>query len=378
MIQLKREPSIFFLCALFFCFTLDVQAPLAFYGTQFIGLSILTLCRFYIYPYIRLDIIKILILSIVLLELLCFFQYLYIQQTILILVYQKVIFLIAVALLMYDYIIKANIDILRKSIAFYICFLSFIVITQFSAFYFLGVDRSLLDFGILLGGEESRTWYVGDWMYRPTGITSEPAVFVGVQFGLLTLQYFVDKNAKFSRVLGILSLTLSMSFLGLILSALYLLIIYSKNIKNYIFGGIAIFVFYLFSFEMINERIQRFNDGDDGSNNVKLQAIQYFFSDFNMIVGGYGFLFPSKNSPQFYDALLDLTFYLNTITVFGVLIGSFILILFVYLLFRSNTTIKEKLLICLSLIKLSNPSVLFFACFALLCFSILNKRNFLK
>ncbi|MDC4591979.1 hypothetical protein NQ794_15270, partial [Acinetobacter baumannii] len=131
-------------------------------------------------------------------------------------------------------------------------------------------------------------------------------------------------------------------------------------------------------FEMINERIQRFNDGDDGSNNVKLQAIQYFFSDFNMIVGGYGFLFPSKNSPQFYDALLDLTFYLNTITVFGVLIGSFILILFVYLLFRSNTTIKEKLLICLSLIKLSNPSVLFFACFALLCFSILNKRNFLK
>ncbi|MFH4155903.1 hypothetical protein WAJ10_23445, partial [Acinetobacter baumannii] len=70
---------------------------------------------------------------------------------------------------------------------------------------------------------------------------------------------------------------------------------------------------------MINDRIQRFNQGDDGSNNVKLQAIQYFFSDITLVLGGYGFLFPSENSPKFYDALLDLTFYLNTITVFGIL-----------------------------------------------------------
>lgn len=378
MIQLKREPSIFFLCILLFCFTLDVQAPIVFYGTQFLGLSILTVFRFYIYPHIRLKTIKIAIFSIILLEALCFFQYLYIQQLILISVYQKVVFLITIALLMYDYIVRVNFETLQRAISIYIIFLSFVVLAQFFGFYFLGLDRSILDFGIFLGGEESRTWSVGDWMYRPTGIMSEPAIFVGVQFGLLAIQYLIDKKAKISRILGILSLTLSMSFLGLILSALYLIIVYSKNIRNYIFGGVSIFIFYLFSFEMINDRIQRFNQGDDGSNNVKLQAIQYFFSDITLVLGGYGFLFPSENSPKFYDALLDLTFYLNTITVFGILIGMVFLILFFYMLINSKTTIKEKFLICLSLIKLSNPSVLFFTCFALFCISILNERNILK
>ena len=114
--------------------------------------------------------------------------------------------------------------VLKKTLSYFISFMSLIIIFQFVGFYFLKLDRSLLDFGLILGGVESRTWYFGDWLYRPTGIMSEPAIFIGVQFGLLTVQYLIDKNAFFSRKLGILSLVLSMSFLGLMLAALFSII----------------------------------------------------------------------------------------------------------------------------------------------------------
>lgn len=375
MIKVRREPGFLFLFLLLFCFSLDVQAPISFYGTQFIGLSLLLMYRFFVYPKISLKCIQLFFFTVIFLEILCFFQNLYIEKNILILVYQRVIFLISVAILLYDYLKISNIEVLKKVFSFFITIMSLVVILQFFGFYFLNIDRALLDFGLLLGGEESRTWYFGDWVYRPTGITSEPAIFVGVQFALLAIQYLLDKDVVFSRLMGVFSLVLSMSFLGMILAGLFLLIVYSKNIKNYIFGLFAFFLFYIFSFEMINARIEKFISGEDGSNNVKIEAFNYFLSDINITMFGYGFLFRSEGSPQFYDALLDLTFYLNTFTIFGLLIGSVLISLFIYFLFKSETSIKEKLIILLSLIKLSNPSVLFFSLFIVLCVSILKKRK---
>ena len=378
MIVLKRDPGILLLTLLLFCFSLDVQAPISFYGTQFVGLlGLLGLLfvRFIFYPKISLNSLKLFFSIVIALEVLCFIQNLYIKQELLILVYQRVIFLLSIGILFYDYLILTKEETLKKVLSIFITFMSIVVLLQFVGFYFLHLDRSLLDFGLLLGGEESRTWYFGDWLYRPTGITSEPAIFVGVQFGLLTLQYLVDKTAKLSKLLGVLSLVLSMSFLGLILAALFLIVVYSKNIINYIVGSIFLFLFYVFSFEMINERIERFVKGDDGSNNVKIEAFKYFISDPNITFLGYGFLFRSEGKPQFYDALLDLTFYLNSLTIFGVLIGSIILFALFYFIFKSKSSIKEKILILLSLIKLSNPSVLFFTLFISLCIVILKKRN---
>lgn len=375
MIVIEKKPGIFFLFFLFLFFSLDVQAPISFYGTQFIGLTTLVIIRFLIYPKISLNCLKLFFSVVVLLETLCFIQNLYIKQEILILVYQRVIFLLSVGILLLDYLILTKEEVLKKALLIFISFMSCIVICQFLGFYFLHIDRSQLDFGLLLGGEESRTWYTGDWLYRPTGITSEPSIFVGVQFGLLSIQYLLDKNAKISRLLGVLSLTLSMSFLGLILAFLFLIVVYSKNIINYFFGALFLFLFYIFSFEIINDRIEKFMQGDDGSNNVKIEAFKYFFSDPNITFFGYGFLFRSEGQPQFYDALLDLTFYLNSLTVFGVFIGLIILFYFFYFLLKSNSSLKEKILILLSLVKLSNPSVLFFTLFISLCFVILKKRN---
>lgn len=375
MIKVKREPGFLFLFLLLFCFSLDVQAPISFYGTQFIGLSLLVIFRFIMYPKISLKCIQLFFFTVIFLEILCYFQNLYIRKEILVLVYQRVIFLLSVAILLYDYLKISNINILKKVFSFFIILMSSIVIFQFVGFYFLNIDKALLDFGLLLGGQESRTAYFGDWVYRPTGITSEPAIFVGVQFGLLTIQYLIDKDAKISRLIGVVSLTLSMSFLGLILAALYLIIVYSQNIKNYIFGIVALFLFYLFSFDMINTRIEKFSSGEDGSNNVKFEAFNYFLSDPNITFFGYGFLFRSEGAPQFYDALLDLTFYLNVFTTLGLFLGSIVFFIFLNFIYNSRSSFKEKMLILLALIKLSNPSVLFFSLFMILCITIIKKRD---
>lgn len=370
----KREPGIIFLVLFLFFFTLDVQAPISFYGTQFIGLSVLTLYRFFMLPSISKKCLMIFFFTIVFLELICFIQNLYIQQKILVLVYQKVIFLLSVSILMYDFLVKVKINILRKVLGSYISFMSFIVILQFIGFYFLNYDRTFLDFGLLLGGEESRNQYSSDWLYRPTGITSEPSIFIGIQFGLLSIQYLINKDARSSRLLGILSLALSMSFLGLMLSVLYVIIIYSNNLKNYVIGIFFIIIFYIYSFDFINDRLTRVISGNDGGNNIKVEAFNYFLSDPNITFFGYGFLFTSEGAPQFYDALLDLTFYINIVTVFGLVLGSILLLLFFRFLIKSNTTFKEKSLIALSLIKLSSPAYLFFSCFMILCLCILKKR----
>lgn len=375
MVNVQRKPGIIFFLFLFLFFSLDVQAKISFYGTQFLGLTSLVLIRFFIYPKISLNCLKAFFCVFLLLEVLCFIQNLYIKQEILVLVYQRVIFLLSVGILLFDYLNLTKEDVLKKALSIFISFMSCIIIFQFVGFYFLHIDRSLLDFGLLLGGEESRNWYTGDWLYRPTGITSEPSIFIGVQFGLLTIQYLLDKNVKISRLLGVLSLVLSMSFLGLILAGLFLILVYSKNLINYFFGLIFLFLFYIFSFEIINERIERFTQGDDSSNNVKIEAFNYFLSDPSITLLGYGFLFRSEGKPQFYDALLDLTFYLNSLTIFGVLIGSIILFMLLYFILISKSSIKEKALILLSLIKLSNPSVLFFTLFISLCVVILKKRN---
>ena len=105
MINIQRKPGIVFLLFLFLFFSLDVQAPISFYGTQFLGLFSLVLVRFLIYPKISLNCLKFFFSVVVFLEILCFIQNLYIKQEILILVYQRVIFLLSVGIFSLSYLI---------------------------------------------------------------------------------------------------------------------------------------------------------------------------------------------------------------------------------------------------------------------------------
>lgn len=374
----RSEPSFLFLIIFFFFFSLDVQSPIVFYGTQFLGLTLLTIYRFIIYPRINWTCIKIFLSIVIFLELLSFFQYTYLGLPSVVIGVQKVIFLLSIVVLNYDYLKNTSVKVFSKTLSTYIILLSIIIFLQFFGFYFLGLGRDFLDFGLMLGGKEARTWYLGETAFRPTGITSEPSMFIGIQFGLLVLQYLIDKKALFSRIVGLLSICLSLSFLGMILAVLYLIIVYSNNIKNYIIGTISLFFFYIYSFDLVNKRVELFLNGKDGSNNVKIDLINFIIEKHEIIFFGYGFIYPVQNSPEFFDALGDLTFYINTLTIFGILFGLLILLLFFIYIFRSVSTMKEKALIFLALIKLSNPAFLFFSCFIVFMVVILNSRKIVK
>lgn len=374
----RSEPHFLFLIIFFLFFSLDVQSPIVFYGTQFVGLTLLTVYRFVIYPKISLTCVKLFFFIVIFLELLSFFQYTYLDLPSVLVGVQKVVFLLSVIILNYDYLKNISENRLSKVLSYFILLLSIIIFLQFFGFYILGLGREFLDFGLMLGGTEARTWYLGETAFRPTGITSEPAVFIGIQFGLLVLQYLVDKRAFFSRIFGVLSLFLSLSFLGMILAVLYLVIVYSDSVKNYILGVISLFCFYIYSFDLVNKRIELFLNGDDGSNNVKIDLVNFILEKNEIILFGYGFIYPVENSPEFFDALGDLTFYINSLTIFGIILGFLILLLFFIYILHSKSTIKERVLICLALIKLSNPAVLFFSCFIVFVVVIMNKRKEIK
>ncbi len=373
---ISKKPNALFVFFVLLFFSLDVQAPIVFYGTQFLGIFFLLLYRVLFYPiFSKKDIVASGLIFFIL-ETLMIVQSFYIKDNdLMVLVYQRVIFLLIVSTMLIDYFKNIDINILRKTIGFFILFLSLIVVFQFLGFYVFGLSREMLDVGLLLGGEESRNWYTNDWSYRPTSLMSEPSIFVGVQFGLLALHYLLFKETSLVRVVGLLSLSLSLSFLGFILTALYLVVVYSRKLLDIIWLVVFGSIFYLFSYGLIGERIEMFLGGDDSSNNVKIEALNFILSDPMIILFGYGHLFQNENSPVFYSALGDLTFYINMLSIYGIIFGSFFIFIFFNLLFKSNTNFKEKVVICLALVKLSNPSVLFFSCFFMLLLTILRRRE---
>ena len=158
------------------------------------------------------------------------------------------------------------------------------------------------------------------------------------------------------------------------LSAVFLIVVYSRKISDYFILLLSSFIFLILAQDFIMERINRFNDGGDGSNNVKIETVKYFFSDEMITFFGYGYLASTESAPLFFQALRDLTFYLNVFTVFGLFAGSIIFSLFVYFLVKSKFLFREKIIIMLGFVKLTNPSVIFFCCFILLLFVINNKR----
>ena len=125
MITVNKRPGFLFLFILLFCFSLDVQAPISFYGTQFFGLLMLVFFRFLVYPKISKKTIYLLFFIIIFFEALCFIQGLYIKNDLLFLIYQRVVFLISVGVLLYDYLMRMEEVVLKKTLSYFISFRHF-------------------------------------------------------------------------------------------------------------------------------------------------------------------------------------------------------------------------------------------------------------
>lgn len=376
MITLKRDlflPFYFFLVVFFF--SVELNSPIVFYGTQFFGITFLVILRFVFYP--RVSIFKIFVLTFLffLWQGLIYIQSLSTHYDLLFLNSQKSIFLFLSMYLIYDLIVAYfKEDSLLKAINFYILLLSIIVFFQFFGFYFLGLTNESLDFSILLGGEGSRSEYL-DSLYRPTGLMPEPAIFVGVQISLLVLQFLIYKKNNIVRVVGLISILMSMSFAGILLVMLFGTLVYVDKIKNMLFYIVAILISSLYLSDVFVSRLDSISSGGDGSNNVKLDIINYFLSNSQYILFGYGNILSNKSTPVFFEGATDLTFFITPIGVFGIFFGLIIISLFFYWLLKSKYTLKERLLILLPLIKLTNPGVLFFSCFIFIILAIDKQRR---
>lgn len=363
----------FYIFLVFVFFTLDLNSPYIFYGNLIFFIPILIFFRFVFNNKISLKKLSFIMFLIIFWEILVFIQNFNTLNDNLILNTQRSIFLFVAFFLISDVFDKVEIKSILSALNAYIFLLSGIVIFQFLGFYALGLSSSAVDISVLLGGELSRSDYM-DGMYRPTGLMSEPAAFVGAQFALLCLQYLISKKNDLPRFLGILSVLLSMSFAGFILIGLYCLIIFFKGIKNIILLIFLIFVAFIGLEQVVKNRLEVIGSAGDDSNNVKIEALKYFISDPNFIFFGYGNIVRNENTPIFFEGATDITFFLASITIFGVFIGVAILIVFFSWLFKSNYTIKEKMIVLLPLVKLTNPALIFFSCFIILAVK-LNKRD---
>lgn len=349
----------------FLFFTLDLNSSYVFYGNLVLFIPALVLFRFVLYPKISVKKLLFIMFLVVFWETLVFIQNTNTLYDNLIVNTQRSIFLFVAFFLISDIFDKVNIKSILASLNAYIVFLSCIVIFQFLGFYILGLSSSAVDISVLLGGQLSRSYYM-DGMYRPTGLMSEPAAFVGAQVALLCLQYLISKKNDIPRIFGILSVLLSMSFAGFIIIGLYCLIVFSKGIKNIIFLGVLGLLAFVGLELVVKERLEILGSDSDNSNNVKIEAINYFISDPMHILFGYGNIVRNQSTPVFFEGATDITFFLASIAIFGVIVGGLVLLIFFYWLFRSNYTSKEKMIVLLPLVKLTNPALIFFSGFIIL------------
>lgn len=373
--RIKNKIPFFLIFFLILFSTIEINAAIITYGTQLIGYVLILSISYFYYHYLNKNNIVFVFFVLLTLFFLAIWQYDYLEfKGIFWLNTIRTMYWISIFSLYYPFLSNQSLSLLEIVIKYVILICAFSVILQFISFY---IFHYQIDFSILLGGEGVRSYYSGDSSiyYRPTGLTSEPAIHSGIMFGLLTLYYCLNKSDKWTIFIGLASILLSFSTLGAILSFAFIFIIYNKGVKGFIFTLVLLTIVALFIQDSLISRYEYFISGDDGSNNVKLEVLEYLFSNFNYYTTGLGFSGKDSVAPVFFEALYDLTYFLTPIVYFGVYIGSLIIIISIIILCRSRFSFSEKILVLFSLIKLPGPTFMFFNLFIVMLFVINKKRG---
>ncbi|EKA95261.1 hypothetical protein HMPREF1311_03616 [Proteus mirabilis WGLW6] len=288
--------------------------------------------------------------------------------------YILVIFWSLMSLLSINIFIHTPKSIIKKSLSIVILIMSFFVILQFFSYYALNIT---IDFSLITGGIESRS-YFGN--YRPSGFLPEPAVYSGHMSGLLSLYLFYNKKIDRYFILGMTSIFITQSTLGIILISLILItyLLTSKIKKNKLFfTSIFLALIFLFIVPEIVNRIDVFTQGADTSNNLKLLAIMNFIQDDNIFSFGYGLVSKDHDYlPSYYEATKDITLFGSILSIYGVFLGTIILLVFIFILLKSKIQVKYKLILTIPLLKLCSPGYAFFFIYILWFFIILNEKKF--
>ena len=174
---------------------------------------------------------------------------------------------------------------------------------------------------------------------------------------LVSVRFLMNQRLTKLSALSILTVILSFSFVGIFQSISLLFIIFFKDIRrkpSYIFWGLAVIVLASISFyDMFFQRYAIFIDGTDGSNNTKIDTLNFFINNVNYLYGGAGLIgYDPDVMPLFMQGLYDLTFFGSCISIFGIYIGSAICILIMaFIIF--NYKLSDILLIFICLLKIN-------------------------
>lgn len=376
--MIKMVHPLFLIILLTLFSVTEINAPPVIYGVQLVGYAVILVISYFYFPYISRKNTLIVLSMLIALSALSLWQYSYLEfKGIFLLNTIRTMYWMGIFLLLYPFLCKQPLNVLEKSIRIVIFIAALSLIVQFLSFYIFHYE---IELSILLGGEGVRSYYSGYSIisYRPTGLTAEPAIHSGIMLGLMTLYYLLNKQNKLPIFVGLISIFLSFSTLGALLALAFIFIIYNKGAKGFLvallFLGIALF----FIQDSLISRYEQFISGGDASNNVKLEVVEYLFSNFNYYTFGLGFSGKDADAPYFFEALYDLTYFFTPVVYFGIYIGSLVIIISIALLLKSQFIFSEKMLILLSFIKLSSPSFMFFNFFVLILFVINNRRVLLK
>ena len=379
--KIRESRDIFLLFLLFFSTNVALMAPIVFYGVNIFLYILLCISMFLIrFEFSKKMYFLILIFSLVFTSLI-FIQstYLYYGRYIFDLSFFSIVMGIF-CLLTFEFIRNTSTEIIVKTLKYSIYIFAIPIILQYVYVYVFGGNPSLVDISTYLGGDVSRSMGVGDveeksLIFRPTGFTSEPAISSGVISSLCALYYLGEKNKQLPIVIGVSGMILSMSTLGILLAVIISSLCFVDSLKKLFVFMCGAIVSSGFIFILLFERFTRFESGNDGSNNAKLEVIKYYFSDLGIIL--FGFLTPNTSiftPPDFFHALGDLGFVFNAIGRYGLIVGGLVIAIIIIGLLKTKTTLREKILLFLGVLKL-NILAPFFIIMVIVVGKISNERK---
>ncbi|HGH3371385.1 TPA: hypothetical protein ACJIK4_000844 [Kluyvera cryocrescens] len=270
---------------------------------------------------------------------------------------------------------KINARQMSCIIAIVLCFHIIVAILQFILWYVLGID---IDISAYFGGEGHRAIYYG--VYRITGVFDEPAIYSMFIISLCFLRYYLTNNNDWLNYLGVCSVLLSLSFAGILVSLIYLIISEGAR-RRLLLSGLFIFSFilqvialYPKLLDSIAIRLDSLLSGDDGSTNLKHQYLDFWMSESQRILFGNGLVGFYDGKPKFFESTFDLTFILTTITSFGVVFSIPILFVLYFLLLKESNR-RNKLLILILSLKITSVIFPFFWVFSGLIFTYERNKN---
>ncbi|WP_369474707.1 hypothetical protein [Providencia huaxiensis] len=362
---------------LFFLFvitTIDIPSFYIVYINQIIVLAVITILSIMLERKVNIKPILIWFSASLFLLIITQIQSIYLEHAELLWTFVlRVIFWSFCFAILYNTLSKTKISDIKSIISVWIMFYSLTLYLQFTLYYIFSIE---IDYSTFLGGESSRIYNsVG---FRPSGLTSEPSIYSGIMTSLLVSYYLINKKISLTFLIGLFSLLFTISTIGILLAIFLILTIslHKISIKRIFFLLLSTSILSFFIIDSLIVRYYNFSSGSDTSNNAKLLVIENLLSKNELSLFGYGMIGLSKSAPDYYNALYDLTLFGNLLVIFGLPLGLMIALSVLIILLKNKSFLfYEKILILISLIKVTIPNFIFFYLFFLIIIIINNDRH---